>query len=92
MTDLEIRKACAEAMGLPWEGAQYVYDPLHDDAQAMALLQKFGPEINMMAGYFDCEWVVNVGISQPIVEVHHDTDLNHAICLCVAKLKAHESA
>lgn len=58
MTDLEMTRLCAEAMGLenysPYsyadspalyrqetvdpEGAVSFYDPLHDDAQAMALL------------------------------------------------------
>src|SRR3990167_7084848 len=56
MTDLEITKLCAQAMGLSlendadsrmsrdmlmfYEGKTYhVYDPLHDDAQAMALVK-----------------------------------------------------
>mgnify|MGYP001611419028 CR=1 FL=1 len=57
MTDLEITKLCAEAMGLrtnvrPLRGTilrhwfmdghvEKIYDPLHDDAQAMALLRKY---------------------------------------------------
>lgn len=44
MTDLEMTRLCAEAMGLRWkEHAGVIFDllgeyrPLHDDAQAMAL-------------------------------------------------------
>ena len=53
MTDLEITRLCAEAMGLGWQDDRtdggitaqegtynYKYDPLHDDAQAMALVKK----------------------------------------------------
>ena len=47
MTDLELTKLCAEAMGIEispvrhGDGDFSLYDPLHDDAQAMALVKKF---------------------------------------------------
>jgi hypothetical protein len=57
------------------------YRPLHDDAQAMALVKKFQPDIEAP---FEGQpnWVV----------VHEDgsgasPDLNRAICECVAKMQ-----
>ena len=50
MTDLEMTKLCAEAMGASSDtevvpdgdgGYWALYNPLHDDAQAMALVKKF---------------------------------------------------
>ena len=100
MTDLEITRLCAEAMGdgepiaraWPRDGGMptcYVlighdetYDPLHDDAQAMALVKKFGltvskdPDGNYHAMGQICEWPCN------------STDLNRAICECVAKMQS----
>ena len=109
MTDLEITRHCAEAMG--WHtgrlaskvvaysvrdcaiiagndhGGESVYDPLHDDAQAMALVKKFKPMIDT---YFDGTWVVGSGW-HGAVQIEN-TDLNRAICECVAKLQAAKSA
>ena len=59
MTDLEITRLCAAAMDIPLlndsdtyanspiDGmlVTFKYNPLHDDAQAMALVKKFGLEI-----------------------------------------------
>ena len=58
MTDLEMTRLCAEAMGMESSHVSdehllarddpmlkfYRYDPLHDDAQAMALVKKFPME------------------------------------------------
>lgn len=58
------------------------YDPLHDDAQAMALVKKFGVEIH-------CRRDRN-GWYASIVEGKGMTphaDLNRAICECVAKMQ-----
>ena len=103
MTDLEITKLCAEAMGFEWnphrlearvpifiEGTDKVfrrrwkpYDPLEDDAQAMALVKRFQ---------------LNIGTPFPRVWIPRDDgelafvgmadDLNRAICECVAKMQA----
>lgn len=114
-SDLELTKACAEAMGLhllpayaendiryrpggEWNGLMAhigerpclfiesgAYSPLHNDAQAMALVKKFSLLVQpddapagkwRVHGYIrDDEWVQG-----------SDKDLNRAICECVAKL------
>ena len=96
MTDLEITKLCAEAMGLDWtEAVQHIwdmspphkedpYDPLHDDAQAMALVKRFG--LNIWFNEHSWPWRV-VGGAHDEGDVWN-TDLNRAICECVAKMQA----
>lgn len=96
MTDLEINKACAEAMGIAVHdnnrGQLWVthgstdmrdfdlYDPLHDDAQAMALVKHCKLAISVlriggwMVGHESIGWAENA-------------DLNRAICECVARIK-----
>lgn len=62
---------CAPCSGIP--------DPLHDDAQAMALVKKFRIQIDP----YDDQWnVAIVGKSAALTE-----DLNRAICLCVARMQ-----
>ena len=110
MTDLEITKLCAEAMGveahLVENSGLFIftrgfgsvalaekYDPLHDDAQAMALVKKL--DLNIIK--LDDEWWVHESphICDYIAtaEQHdvtdwgaYDKDLNRAICECVAKM------
>jgi len=100
MTNLEITRACAEAMGLERlavNGAEvvigmtpnrYVYRPLHDDAQAMALVKRFGlvcdPQHDGQDFASDPGWEV----SHPSTgdELFISPDLNCAICLCVLKM------
>ena len=106
MTDLEITRLCAEAMGLqrvtvnmlarpgiganpPYVSGSYTgtsmdvhYDPLHDDAQAMALVKKLGLEIHCREdrnGWY-------VGFVNNDSMVPH-ADLNRAICECVANMR-----
>ena len=114
MTDLEITKLCAEAMGLQhhvprdaFDGEFWVmvigysiedipfvsrYDPLHDDAQAMALVKKFHLQINIWnelstaRGLLEAGWWRVDSQSQNVTARHGD--LNRAICECVAKMKA----
>ena len=94
MTDLEITKLCAEAMGLTRvEGVMHNgvrvgfydpaihYRPLHDDAQAMALVKKFKLQIET---HYDGDgwWLAKTKGS------HSDlmcSNLNRAICKCVAE-------
>jgi len=60
------------------------YDPLHDDAQAMALVKR---------GFIST--IIKIGgtgfyvVSAPYAEgnVAHDADLSRAICLCVARMQ-----
>lgn len=99
MDDLEITKACALAMGgiateLPdFEGLwlvgnnSYSYDPLTNDAQAMALVKRFGLHITRLSS---ADWSV---VHFPKGKSRTDSDaihaiLNAAICECVARLPA----
>lgn len=96
MTDLEMTKWCAEAMGVfgmitpsgehIWmKGTVKRYDPLHDDAQAMELVKKFNLDIARMGD----SWVV-VKVKGNYDGVYGETaskDLNRAIVECVAKMQ-----
>ena len=123
MTDVEITKLCAEAMGWKHLGAVGVPvppedkrdrsglwcrsgandwwinpegetvcgpcvgipDPLHDDAQAMALVKKFDLEIGRP---WDRWTVTPVGKQRLNYELHTSApDLNRAICECVSQMK-----
>ena len=105
MTDLEMTKLCAEAMGIavvsegpqsePTEfwlfesgvGEWSEYDPLQDDAQAMALVRKMELDIS------HCEpsgWIVFSGDGDGI-DATAET-LNHAIVECVAKMQKAKNA
>lgn len=112
MTDLEITKLCAEAMGLlvyyPFGGCPYIrwtrwfdrdtsdedgalksYQPLDDDTQAMALVKKFHLDISAGHGFDGGVFRVRRFTEGVAAE---STDLNRAICECVAKMqkaKAH---
>ena len=99
MTDLEITRLCAEAIGYTKWGAHHgdmpgftketgIYNPLHDDAQAMALVKKLRLRIGAV--------LVSKG-DEPgqdwMVEKNNNAfstgpDLNRAICECVAKMRA----
>ena len=117
MTDLEMTKLCAEAMGhiaeLNWGPICQIrsepgigvhrfafstngywtsdYDPLHDDAQAMALVKKLGLSVESSALYGRpiSRWTVqSAGLDgRRIGFIHSSTDLNRAICECVAKME-----
>ena len=109
MTDLEITRLCAEAMGytveiasrpklkrhlkpLPkavWGIGKYdrlLYDPLHDDAQAMALVKKLGLDIQQF--YWDDPLVSKHDAQGELLGEARNADLNSAICECVAKMQA----
>lgn len=93
MTDLEIVKKCAEKMGAyseraasmiefdAWADAMH-YDPLHDDAQAMALVKSL--RLTCMAAPM-AGWLVHGGQDEAFTS-KQSTDLNRAICECVARL------
>ena len=99
MTDLEINGACAEAIRIQtvvhpirgkimrhwfWVGnIEQMYDPLHDDAQAMVLVKKFQLFISHWRG----KWTVSTGIGGHDKTGAQYSDLNRAICECVAKLE-----
>ena len=86
MSDLEITRLCAEAWGdkhwatYPNDELQWIeFDPLHDDAQAMALVKKMRIEI----ATFRDEWHAGKDM-----EWSYGPDLNRAICECVANMQA----
>ena len=90
LSDLEITRKCAEAMGIyPNSKGCYVvggitmkYDPLYNDAQAMALLKKFNPHADM--GGAHCRFQkgkVSSGWHK------FPEGLNRAICECVAAME-----
>ncbi len=111
MTDLEMTRLCAEAMGYEvrepdlypvwivceqdvresWSASTGEpvrrYDPLHDDAQAMALVKKFDLSIDTMAAR-QLGWCVETshGSNRTI-----NTDLNRAIVECVSKMQQAKS-
>ena len=102
MTDLEITKLCAEAMGLilgpDWDQGYVMlgghsgitpskYDPLHDDAQAMALVKRFRITCSGTSRSGLQYWQAWTGGD---LEEHFVVrpDLNRAICECVAKMQS----
>ena len=98
MTDLEMTRLCAEAMGaelsdksglsIPLEfnaDKQTIvrYDPLHDDAQAMALVKGLGLTCIFELGQGRESWNVQhwrAGLAR-------NGNLNRAIVECVAKMQ-----
>lgn len=101
MTDLEITKLCAEAIGIQlyfdtnggtWLGDPSFnlrYDPLRDDAQAMALVKKFHlrlKEWQRSLGHDDGPWWT---VTYPYLRhgMADSSDLNRAICECVANMR-----
>ena len=99
LDDLTATRLCAEAMGyrteiageylLVWsDGAENrSWNPLHDDAQCMALVKKFGLLLEA-----DCipptEWCVHYWVESSITwDKLTDPDLNRAIVYCVAKMQ-----
>ena len=105
MTDLEITKACAEAMGyshhtpkgtdlnpdgkiplsVEYSGGMMRYDPLHDDAQAMALVQKLGLDVQHY--YWDNPVVSKHDAHGNLLAEVRNENLSRAICECVAKMQ-----
>jgi len=105
MTDLEMTRLCAEAMGFAqigetagtiWtlcHGGKYhrdriAYQPLHDDAQAMALVKKFPISIERDPWMEFSRHLVSIWTGKGWMHLHIDTDLNRAIVECVAKMQA----
>lgn len=98
MTDLEITRACAEAMGWTirnnrvYEGDAPLYSlegsivrsrwqPLHDDAQAMALVKA---KRLIVSPTPDGTWYVSA--DNAVDYMTENADINRAICLCVVKM------
>lgn len=89
MTDIEITRLCAEAMGytvpitrnlgdrlMVPEGGDYCnYNPLHNDGQAMELVKTFPEEI-----------LKRLYREAPVFK-HHPETINRAIVECVAQMQ-----
>lgn len=96
MTDLEITKLCAQAMGYELPGNEWAvnapdfYHPLGDDAQAMALVKKLGlvcdPQHDGLHNPEYPGWEVS-HISLPLDYLAISPSLNRAICECVANMQ-----
>ena len=97
MTDAEITKLCAEAMGYETkvdhdgiyyhdlDGFGHDYAPLEDDRQAMELLKKFPIAIGVVR-VEDSTAGRYLVACQDISGWTPYHDLNRAICECVAKI------
>ena len=93
MTDLEITKLCAEAMGIDFskgyasitckECEEYgvPYNPLHDDAQAMALVKKLAMTLYRS---HEGEWTAKVPYRS---DMSRNSNLNRAVCQCAARIQ-----
>jgi hypothetical protein len=93
MTDIEITRWTAEAMGLHgsektgWPIGNTPWNPLHDKAQAMALVESF--ELTVIWSWsHQCGVYCKPKDDKPIPVGCPHTDLLRAICECVAKMQA----
>ncbi len=94
MNDLDITRLCAEAMGihikygakimLHTDAGTVLYDPLHNDAQAMALVKKIRLSIGDPSVSTSGE---NWCVDGPGCISADNPDLNRAICTCVAHMQ-----
>jgi hypothetical protein len=66
---------------------RFDYNPLRNDAQAMALVKKFRLEVDTSIIANDDEWGVISCSDGMVVEQSIATDLNRAIVECVAKMR-----
>lgn len=99
MTDLEMTKLCAEAMGLEvaeqlggmrFMNTQYessLYDPLANDAQAMELVKRFELNVQGPTYVIPPRWHVWRKGDQSFTGVANVLELNRAICECVANMQ-----
>ena len=62
---------------------EIAFDPLHDDAQAMALVKKLDLSIDRGGQATHQPWW---GVRAVGIRMVHNNDLNRAICECVAKM------
>jgi len=95
MTDLEITRLCAEAIGLNYgvdhtvvaEGELFygpnalTYRPLENDNEALQLVRMLHIWITIPKN--SNEWLAQLGIGA----ISRNADLNRAICECVARMQ-----
>lgn len=98
MTDLEITRLCAEAMGgtvtheLPrgHKGPGWIrldgkiFSPLTDDAQAMAMVKRFNLRLDKDRSLVE-KWAVYS--RRDYSDAVFNIDLNRAICWCIANMQ-----
>lgn len=102
ISDVEMTKLCAEAMGykivypddhvlpiaIESDKGSGVYNPLHDDAQVMALVKRFHLNIlifDKLDGHNAGWWRVD---SQPELNITaRNADLNRAVVECSARIQ-----
>lgn len=102
MTDIELTRLCAEAMGLldlpeyraeagrvVNRATQTYYDPLHDKAQAFELVERF--HLHILPGLRTPEGRQEWHVVDPHGE-GFSKDLNRAIVECVAKIASQDKA
>lgn len=97
MDDLTITRLCAEASEISiiaWdeksvtiEDSGEIYNPLHDDAQAMALMKKFEIETVYPSDKRDGVHVTIWISGKPLHASSVRDNLNRAICLCIANMQ-----
>jgi hypothetical protein len=100
MTDLEMVRLCAEAMGYTRIGdgdshglvvrnnlGHHLYSPLHDDAQAMALVKRFKLGITFIdPARPGKQWMASFCNDDLRTAYGGSDDLNRAIVECVARM------
>ena len=103
LSDLEMTKLCAEAMGyenrsdthargpsnssiLAFDGGHFVYDPCHNRAQAIELVEKLRLNLNATT-VPGGNWIVTTSGSLSARFEQVSRDLLRAICLCVARMQ-----
>jgi hypothetical protein len=101
MDDLTITRLCAEAMGFEFDthdslpfywgnGHRVPYNPRQDDAQAMALVKRFGLSISAHGDSAEIgdHWRVKDYSGRETIGLGRSgSSLNRAICECVAKMR-----
>lgn len=102
MSDLEMVRLCAEAMEISVRrccgssecadqnlyliDGHSIYDPLTNDAQAMALVKRFNPMMHNIDGK---GWTIAIEWAGPSsgTLIENQPDLNHAIAEAVARMQ-----
>lgn len=74
--DPEGYRICGPCQGIP--------DPLHDDAQAMALVKRLRLDVQSLK---EVQWLVSCPKRDALAEYVKDADLNRAIVYCVAAMQ-----
>lgn len=85
MDDLMMTELCAQAMGVALMGSDVpLWNPLKDDAQAMALVKKFMLEVD---AFSNCVDLPALRDPKGIYTTYSDESLNRAIVECIAKMQ-----